>query len=162
MKRKRRGILFTIFGLAALAAAASVDTKLRFLAVGLALVCFFIAGTVFSKAYQLAESLRPFVKKTVRVEVWGIPVPDSSQPIFEIDSIKALGAGLLIHLRATSGGPRSLLKVAQPTSATLREGRIEISEATYVSWAGTKLKRAVGTKMPAVALLTSPNSTFNP
>jgi hypothetical protein len=24
------------------------------------------------------------VKKTVRVEVWGIPVPDSSQPMFEI------------------------------------------------------------------------------
>jgi hypothetical protein len=153
----RRGIPFVILGLAALAVAL-VDTKFRFLAVFVGLVCFFIAGTLLSKATQIAQSLRPLVKRTVRVEVWGRPLPDSSQPLFQIDSIRALGAGLLIHLRATSGGPRSLLKVAQPTSMTLNQDHIEISDAAYVSWAGTKLKPAVGTKMPALVLLTLPNS----
>lgn len=161
MNLKIRGALFIIFGLAGFAAAL-LNTQFHFLGVGVAVVCFLIAGTVFSKAYQLANSLRPFVKKFVRVEVWGIPLPASSEAIFEIDSVSAFGAGLLIHLRATSGGPRSLLKVAQPKSARLEEGRIEIGEAAYVSWAGTKLKPAVGTNMPALAFLTWPNPSFNP
>ncbi|MGZ5475857.1 MAG: hypothetical protein ACXW29_05390, partial [Thermoanaerobaculia bacterium] len=91
----------------------------------------------------------------VRVEAWGMPLPASSEAIFEIDSVAAFGAGLLIHLRPGSGGRRrSLLKVAQPRSASVGEGRIEIGEAAYVSWAGTKIKRATGTNVPALKLLT--------
>ncbi|MGZ8829248.1 MAG: hypothetical protein ACXW2Q_02605, partial [Thermoanaerobaculia bacterium] len=108
-----------------------------------------------SHANRLAGSLRPFLKKSVRVEAWGMPLPASSEAIFEIDSVAAFGAGLLIHLRPGSGGRRrSLLKVAQPRSASVSEGRIEIGEAAYVSWAGTKIKRATGTNVPALKLLT--------
>jgi hypothetical protein len=117
-----------------------------------AAVLLFIAATFNSKATRISRSLRPFVKRSVRIEVWGNAIPDSSGPLFEIDSIAALGAGLLIHVRAASGGPRMLLKVAQPRTATVREDRVEIDDAAYVSFAGGRLKRSVDTRLPAVVL----------
>jgi hypothetical protein len=158
---RMRGILFIILGLSGVAAAL-LNPEWHLPGVGVGFVFLFLAGTAFSKATQIATSLRPFVKQSLRVEVWGLPLPGSSEGIFEIDSISAIGVGLLIYLRATSGGPRSLLKVAQPRSARLEEGRIEITEAAYVSWAGTKLKAAVGKKMAALVLLRRPNPGFNP
>jgi hypothetical protein len=92
------------------------------------------------------------VKKAVRIEVWGNPIPDASQPMFEIDSVVAFGAGLLIHVRVAAGGPRILLKVAQPHAAIVLEDRIEIDNAAYVSWAGGRLKRSVDPHVPAVVL----------
>jgi hypothetical protein len=117
-----------------------------------AAVLLFIAATFNSKATLVSRSLRPFVKRSVRIEVWGNAIPDSSQPVFEIDSIAAFGAGLLIHVRATSGGPRILLKVAQPRTALVREDRVEIDDAAYVSFAGGRLKRSVDPHVPAVVL----------
>jgi hypothetical protein len=153
-----RGILFTVLGLAGLAAAL-LASQWRFASIGLAAVFLLLGGTAFSNATQIARSLRPFVKASVRVEVWSAPLPASSGAVFEIDSVSAFGAGLLIYLRATPGGPRSLLKVAQPGSARLEEDRIEIGEASYVSWAGTKLKPALDSTAPALVLLTRPQST---
>ena len=151
-----RGILFTLLGLTGIAAAL-LNAQWSLPGIGVGLVFFFLAGTTFSRASQIARSLRPFVKESVRVEVWGVPLPASGESVFEIDSISAIGAGLLIQLRATSGGRRSLLKVAQPGSARLEEGRIEIGEARYVSWAGKKLRPAVGKKLSALVLLPRPN-----
>ncbi len=109
-----------------------------------------IAGTANSKAMRISRPLRPFVKKSVRIEVWGNPIPDSSRPAFEIDSVAAFGAGLLIHVHASSGGPRILLKVAQPRTATVDQDRVEIDDAAYVSWAGGRVKRSVDAHTPAV------------
>src|SRR5206468_3930322 len=145
-------MLFLILGLAAFSTA-TFDTRWRLPAAGVGLVLLFLGATAFSRAGQIAAALRPFVKKPVRVEVWGMPLPGSGETLFEIDSVSALGAGLLIHLRAASGGPRTLLKVAQPGSAAIDEGRIEIGEARYVSWAGRKIKPGAGRKTLAVALL---------
>ena len=112
----------------------------------------FVAATANSKAMRISRTLRSFVKKIVRVEVWRNAIPDLSQPMFEIDSIAAFGAGLLIHVRARSGGPRILLKIAQPRSATVLEDRVEIHGAAYVSWAGRRLERSVDPDVPAVVL----------
>jgi hypothetical protein len=38
----------------------------------------------------------------------------------------------------------------------MEQGRIEIADAAYVSWAGTKLQPAGGTKVPALVLFTAP------
>jgi hypothetical protein len=119
-----------------------------------------LAGTFFSHAAEIARSIRPFVRQSVCVEVWGQPLPESGEGAFKIDSISAFGAGLLIHLRAASSGPRLLLKVAQPRSARVEEDRIEISEAAYVSWAGKKLRPAAGKPMPALVLFTRPRVTL--
>ena len=89
-----------------------------------------------------------------------MPLPASGEPIFEIDSISAFGAGLLIHLRAASGGPRSLLKIAQPGSARLEGDRLEIGQAAYVSFAGTKLRPAAGKTEPALVLFRRADPTF--
>ena len=88
----------------------------------------------------------------MRIEVWGNAIPDASQPLFEIDSISAVGAGLLIQVRAAAGGPRILLKVAQPHAATVEDARVEIDDAAYVSWAGGRLKRSSDAHVPAVVL----------
>jgi len=117
-----------------------------------AAVLLFIAGTANSKATRISRSLRPFVKRAVRMEVWGNAIPDSSGRVVEIDSIAAFGAGLLIYVRAASGGPRILLKVAQPHAATVREDRVEIDDAAYVSFAGGRLKRSSDTHVPALVL----------
>jgi hypothetical protein len=153
-----RGFLFTVLGLAALAAAL-LSSHGRFLGVGLAVVFPAPRRHRVQQCDSIARSLSTFVKESVRVEVWGVLLPSSGGTGFQIDSVTAFGVGLLIHLRATPGGPRTLLKVAQPGSVRLEEIRIEINEARYVSWAGTKLKPALDNTAPALVLLTRPQST---
>lgn len=151
MKRKTRGALLTLVGLAAIATAL-MSTTARAPSLLVAFICFFLAATSLSAATGVKELLRPFVKKKVRIEVWGNPIPDASRPELEIDSIAAWGAGLLIHLKQTADGPRVLLKIAQPGAAEIREDGIEIRNAAYVSWGGRKLDRV--TKLPALSLKT--------
>lgn len=144
-----RLIAFLAVGMAALAAA-MLTTQFRFLAVFIAAVAFLLGGTAFSNAGRLARSLAPFVKRSVRVKVWGAPLTATDDSPLEIGSIMAAGAGLLIYLRTGPNGKRTLLKVAQPGSARVEADRVEISEARYVSWGGTKLQPAAG--HPAVVL----------
>jgi hypothetical protein len=44
----------------------------------------------------------------------------------------AISAALLIHLRLSPQGRRTLLKVAQPGLAQVGDGRLEIDNARYV------------------------------
>lgn len=149
MTPRTRGGLFIVLAVAGLAFAA-LDTPLRLVGVTIAALFLFLAASIFSRAGGLARSLQPLVRKSVRVEIRGLPLEGDA--IFEVDSIKAVGAGLLIHLRAASGGSRRLLKIAQPRCPKLEEHRFEIGSAAYVSWAGTRRPPAAGTKAPAVVL----------
>lgn len=132
---------------------ASLDKTFSLLGIGVAVACLFIAGSTLSTATQLADSLRASVKRSVRVSVWGLALPPSAETIFEIDSISAFGAGLLIYLRAMPGGTTGQLKIAQPRSAHLTDDRLEIGEAAYISWSGRNLARAADTKTPALTLI---------
>jgi hypothetical protein len=77
--------------------------------------------------------------------VWGEPLPGASaESVYEIVSVAVAGAGLLVYHRARSDVPRTLLKVAQPTSGRLEAGLAEIGQARYVSWNGCKLVRRAG------------------
>lgn len=151
--RRIRGILFAFVGLSGLAVAALLEAPWGPMGLGVAFVFFFLAGTALSKATSIAGALRPYVKQTVRVEVWGAAIPASSDSVFEIVATSSFGAALYFRLRPTGGGPSCLMKVAQPGSAKLEGRRIEIAEAAYVSWAGVRIKPAAGRKMPAVVLL---------
>lgn len=143
MKSARlRGVVFFVLGAAALFAAVR-STQLRFLVAG-GLVCFLLGATALSRAGQLAPSLRPFRHRSVHVHVWGAPVPASGGGPARIDSVRAFSAGLLIYLRPTPDGPRTLLKVAQPGPARNGDGLFEIDEARYVSWGGKKRERVPG------------------
>jgi|GEM_PF-4001743 len=144
-------VLLVALGFAGVVLAA-VAPQFRLVGLGLGLVGFFGAGTLFGSAGRIARSLRPFIGRTVRVEVWGTPLPGSEGNVFEIDSVLAAGVGLLIHLCPASGGPRTLLKVAQPTSARWDADDLEIGGAGYVSWAGRKLKPIDGAHRSAVVL----------
>lgn len=132
--------------------------QFQILLIAVGLVCFLVAATALSKAGQLATSLRPLVKRSVLVHVWGLPLPATNDAPFRIESISALSAGLRVHLRPVSGGPRSFLKVAQPRSARVDDSGVEIRDAAYVSWAGTKIKPNVGSRLAALTLVTVPAS----
>src|SRR6266487_2447600 len=110
MTAKTRGIALLLLGLAALAVGSS---HVPFHAMGIPLGALFLlfGASAFSNASQIARTLRPLVKSSVRVEVWGAPLPGSTDGAFEIDSVSAYGAGLLFYLRPAGGGARSLLKV---------------------------------------------------
>ncbi len=110
---------------------------------------FLLLGTSLSHAGRLSTSLAPFRMRPVDVRAWGSPLPDADGGTFEIESIKAFGAGLHIFLRREGGRPRHL-KVAQPRSARLDEGTAVIGEAAYVQWAGRRLARVGGS--PALTL----------
>lgn len=88
----------------------------------------------------------------MRVEVWGAPLPGSGEARYEAASIVAFGAALLIHLRAVPGGPRILLKVAQPGSGRVKGNRLEIADARYISWNGTRLRRSAGVAALVLAM----------
>lgn len=113
---------------------------------------FLIAETLLSRAGRLSKSLAPWVESRVHVEVWGRPLEAAGEEAFEIDRIAALGAGLLIHLRPIAGGPRWLLKIAQPQAPRFVNGRLEIADARYISWGGKKLARGSESKTPALVL----------
>lgn len=147
-----RGAVFAILGLAGFVVL-SVNPVFRVAGVVVACVCFFLAGTALSSASQIAMALRPVVGKFVRVEVRGIALPAPGEAPFQVVSISAFGAGLLIRLAPASGGPRRLLKVAQPGPATVGDDRIEIRGAAYVSWAGAKLGPGTGDGAPTLVLL---------
>ena len=145
------GVLLVALGFAG-AILAAVAPQFRLVGLGMGLVGFFGASTLFGTAGRIARSLRPFIGRTVRVEVWGTPLPGSDGNVFEIDSVLAAGVGLLIYLRPASGGPRTLLKVAQPTSARWNADDLEIGAAGYVSWADRKLKPIDAMHRSAVVL----------
>jgi hypothetical protein len=92
MNPRIRGGLFLVLALAAFSAAL-LDTRWHLTAAGVGLVFLFLGATAFSRAAQIAASLRLFVKRPVRVEVWGMQLPASSETTFEIDSVSAMGAG---------------------------------------------------------------------
>ena len=151
---KLRGGFFILCALAGFLLA-SLDKTFSLVGLGVAVTSLLIAGTTFSTASQLANSLQGFVKRSARVEVWGVALPPSADATFEIDSIFALGAGLQIYLRSTPGGRPSQLKVAQPKSASVVDGRLEVREAAYVSWAGRNLPRSIDKQTPALTLVIS-------
>lgn len=134
-----RGLAFLALVLATISAAL-LTSQFTFIAVAISAVAFLLAGSVLSNAGQIASSLRPFVRRSVHVAVWGQSLPATDAAAFQVDSIRALGAGLLIHLRPGLGQPHTLLKVAQPSAARPEDDRIEIAKARYVSWGGVKLK----------------------
>src|SRR5712671_8053875 len=143
MSRKPVAILFAVAGLAGLVTAALSSTW-RFPGLGAGLLFLFLAGTLLSNATRIASALRHLVGESVHVEVWGTSLPTTNDEPLEVTSITALGAGLLIRLRVTRGGPSVLLKIAQPRSSTLEKDRVEIREAAYVSWGGTRLRPVTG------------------
>lgn len=133
-------------GVAAIAAAA-FTYRISLLVV--AFLCLLPLATSPSQAGRVAASLETFEGRTVSVLVWGAPIRRSAAGDLRVESVGAAGAGLSIYL-VGSAAPRTLLKVAQPRSWRVEEGRLVIDEAAYVQWAGTRLARAAG--FPAVAL----------
>ena len=111
-------------------------------------VLFMLLASTLSRAGRIKRDLKPFIGKTVRVTNWGAAPDDGA---FTIESVSSVGAGLLIWLRRDAETARILLKVAQPTAASITPARIEIADARYVQW--NRGKRAARVKTsPAVVL----------
>lgn len=138
-------------GLAAIAAAAMTG-KSGFLALGVLLLL--PVATSLGQAGRLAASLRGFERRPVRAIVWGAPLPSAATTAvaLQVDSIGAVGAGLLIYL-SDSARSRTLLKVAQPRAWRVEDGRLVIGEAAYVQWAGKRLARSDGVAAVVLAVV---------
>ena len=111
-----------------------------------ALLLFLAGASFFGKVSAYVEKMRPLVGKTVRVGVWGSALPGHPHSTFIVHAVQAVGPGLHVYLRPRAGGSPTHLKVAQPRETTIGEHGVEIAEAKYVQWAGTKIKKAEGEK----------------
>ena len=109
------------------------------------MIGLFPLATVLSAAGRLVRPLRAFLRQPVEIRVWG-ELRGSGQ----IDSVKAIGAGLHLYVTGTDGEVVHL-KVAQPRAAQITESAAEIHEAAYVQWTGRKLPKIAG--QPAVAIV---------
>jgi hypothetical protein len=146
-----RGVGFALVGLAGLWVGVQ-GADYRPFGAGVALFGFFLAASFLGRAGRIAAALRPIVGRTVRVEVWGTPVPAPHGGLWDVSTVTGFGAGLLFHLLPESGDAGGILKVAQPGEEMLGDERIEIATAAYVQWAGRRLERPPGTTAPALAL----------
>ena len=111
-------------------------------------------ATSLSQAGRLAASLQSLKRRAVDAVVWGVPIRGPKAAGLRVESVGAVGAGLLIYLMDTAEA-KTLLKVAQPRSWLVEEGRVVIEDAAYVQWAGKRLARAEG--VPAVAIMSVPS-----
>ena len=146
-RRRPVAAAFTLAGIVGLAAGA-LWSPARFVGIGIAIICFFIAATLLAKARGMAAPLAVLVRRTVNVAIWGSPLSEANDSGFEVVSVRSLSAALLVHMRPISGGRTALLKIAQPDGFADHGGSMEVTNARYVSWAGKKLTPAPG--IPAV------------
>jgi len=114
------------------------------IAIVIAGLLLMLLAAPLSHAGRIRKSLRPFVGRSVRLEVWGSPIDPSPMTI---DSVIAVGAGL--HLYFRSNGHRTHMKIAQPKTIAISGDRIEIPQAKYVQSAGRALPKR---DAPAVVL----------
>jgi hypothetical protein len=128
-------------------AGAALTSKIGFLL--LAVLLLLPVTTSLSQAGRIAASLQGLRRRAINGVVWGVTILGSAAGALRVESVGALGAGLLIYL-SHSGEARTLLKVAQPRSWLVENGRLVIDDAAYVQWAGERLPRAQG--FPAVTI----------
>lgn len=130
-----------------------VIPQLATVGLAVALVSMFYGATLVGPAGRLAHALRPFVRSRVRVHVWGAPLPGDDAAGLELESVRALGVGLILSLRPVGGGRATVLKVARPRSALLVGERLEIGDARSVSWGGRRLARSAAEGASALVLV---------
>lgn len=146
-RRRPVAAAFTLAGIVGLSSAV-LWSPARFIGIGIAIFCFFVAATLLAKARSMVAPLAALVRQTVKVAIWGSPLPEVNDSGFEVVSVRSLSAALLVHMRPRSGGRTALLKIAQPDGFVDHGGAMEVMNARYVSWAGKKLTPAPG--IPAV------------
>lgn len=136
MNRKTLAIIFLIVG--AGCAAAALALRMPGLALAVFVVFGFSAGSLLSTAGRLADAFAPMKRHRVHVSIWGAGIPGFTSGECQLDSVASIGAGLHVFLRSDSG-LRGDLKIAQPASATVTAGSVEIQTAKYVSWKGQRI-----------------------
>jgi hypothetical protein len=128
---------------------AAATPRFSILPIGIALTCLIFIATSLSSAGRLSESLAAFLKRPVEIRVWGEALSKTSDEACEIESIRAVGAGLHLFVKYSTR-PRGHLKVAQPRVSRIAETTVEIGDARYIQWEGRKLPRT--TEAPAVTV----------
>jgi hypothetical protein len=135
---------------AAIAAAAMTSTGSLLL---VAVLLLLPVVTSMSQAGRLAVSLQGLKRRAINAVVWGVPIRGPKATGLRVEAVGAVGAGLLIYLME-AGEAKTLLKVAQPRSWLVEDGRVVINDAAYVQWAGKRITRVEGS--PAVAINSIP------
>ena len=147
-----RGVVFGVLGAVVVAGALFLPTPWRHAALGAGAVLLFLAATRVGLAGRAVDALSPFRDAPVHVAVWGRTLPGASAEGMQLESVRAVGAGLLLTLRSRADGSRAVLKVAQPRGIEIGDagGRAEIRDARFVQWQRERLPAAADA--PAVVL----------
>ncbi len=145
-----RGALFVVLGLIGVGLGLNA-TEYRPFGVALAMLSFALGASLLGKAGRLSAALRPLVGRTVRVEVWGEPLPGPPDGLYHVESITGIGAGLYFRLAGPddSGG---ILKIAQPDAEAFADERIEIRRGVVRPVGPQDAARPADTRAPALAL----------
>lgn len=146
------GIVLLILGLLGVACL-TLNSPFRFLGLAFGFLLFVVALGILGKSGQFARALKPFVKKPVRLEIWGEPLPGTEGGILQIDSVAPLGLGIWIYLRPLSGGKKLKLKIAQPTTLAIGSSGAEITFAGYVQWDSRRIKDLNNRRAPGTVVL---------
>jgi hypothetical protein len=140
MMRKAVGFALILAGMAIAIAFASKRMTQPFTPV-VALFLFLAGASLFGRVAGLAGKVSHLVGKTVKVKVWGSDLPGDKGSGFRLDKVSALGAGLHLYLRPLPDGASTHLKIAQPRGAVVGQSGVEVIEAKYIQWAGSKIKK---------------------
>ena len=141
-------IVAATIGIAAIIGAA-LFPPVRLAGLALAMVVFFVVGSLLSRAGQLAEQLQDLKGQTVSVRIWDAPPEHAAMTTFRVHSVRAIGPGLHFWLQDMAGHAPVHLKVAQPALASRTSSELRIENAAYVQWSGRRVPR----REPAAALV---------
>jgi hypothetical protein len=124
----------------------------RFAALIVALMLFLIVGSSLSVAGKFSSQLSSLKGKSVMIQLWGDPPPKtSSDMIFRVHSIRAIGVGLHMWFQSVGRSDQIHLKIAQPKALTRTGHDVQITEAKYLQWESQKVMHRAG--VPAVVFI---------
>lgn len=148
---RTRSFVFVVV-VAAMFAMAAVVPSFRITFIWIALFFLLLLATSLSPSGRLTEALRTFQHRPLEIRVWGEPLPQTGEGPCQIESLRAIGAGLHLFVRCATD-EITHLKIAQPRAARIGDQIAEIREAAYVQWSGKKLRRTSGSSAITITIV---------
>jgi hypothetical protein len=103
----------------------------RFVGILMAMLCLIVGGSILSLAGKIGRELEAKVGSRASVKIWGSTPPALEGPQ-QLQSVRAIGAGLHLYFVAEGSSKARHIKIAQPTEMTVDSSGCMIARAKYV------------------------------